>query len=131
MLRSVDRHIIRVPNLQSAVRYYGDVLGLRLLRLGKNIASFGLSDDGTELILHADPDQPDDAIYYLVDDVRDLYARRKALKLNFVSPPSPASRGYRAVVKDPFGHVWLLLDRSNEREASSAIEDAKAPGALF
>jgi hypothetical protein len=44
----------------------------------------------------------------------------------------PVSRGYRAAVKDPFGLVLLLLDRSTEAAAGAAtIEDAKAPGALF
>jgi hypothetical protein len=84
-------------------------------------------------VLHADPDLPDEAVYYLVDDVRDLYARREELKLQFVSRPAPVSRGYRAVVKDPFGHVLQLLDRSSESESKSAstIEDAKSSGALF
>jgi hypothetical protein len=104
---------------------------MRLLRHEARVASFRLNDDSTELVLHADPDQPEDAIYYLVDDVRDLYRRREELKLAFVSPPAQASRGYRAVVKDPFGHVMMLLDRTCESADSTAIEDGKAPGALF
>jgi catechol 2,3-dioxygenase-like lactoylglutathione lyase family enzyme len=128
MLRRIDRHIIRVPNLDSAVRYYRDVLGLALLRQEKHAASFRLADDSTELVLHADRDQPAEAIYYLVDDVRELHRRRDELKITFVSPPAQASRGFRAAVKDPFGHVWMLLDRTLD---SGGIEDAKAPGALF
>ena len=92
MLLRIDRHIIRVPNLDSAVRYYRDVLGLTLARQEKHVASFRLADDSSELILHADPDQPEDAIYYLVDDVRDIFHRREELKLAFVSPPAQASR---------------------------------------
>jgi catechol 2,3-dioxygenase-like lactoylglutathione lyase family enzyme len=137
VLRRIDRVIIRVPNLDSAVRYYREVLGLTVARQEKRVASLKLSDpNGGELVLHTDPDQPAESVYYLVDDVRDLYRRRSALKLTFVSPPAQASRGYRAVVKDPFGHVLMLLDRTGEKsgassESAATIEDATTPAALF
>ena len=131
MLRNVDRILLRVPQLESAVRYYQDVLGLKLLRQNPTIANFQLSDSHTELVLHTDPDLPAEAVYYLVDDVRDLYRRRDALKLNFVSAPAAVSRGYRATARDPFGNVLLLLDRQSDRPGDKTIEDAKPPGALF
>ena len=49
-------------------------------RQDARVASFRLSDDDSELVLHNDPDLPAEATYYLVDDVRDLYRRREALK---------------------------------------------------
>jgi predicted enzyme related to lactoylglutathione lyase len=143
MLKRVDRVLLRVPQLESAVGYYRDVLGLTPAssKKGAKVASFKLGDGGTELVLHADPDLPAEATYFLVDDVRDLYARRAELKLNFNAPPVAVSRGYRATVKDPFGNVLLLLDRTAERSggggASAAggetVEDAKpaGTGALF
>src|SRR5256885_11916606 len=79
MLRNVDRLLLRVPQLQCAVRYYQDVLGLKLLRQNPTIANFQLSDCHTELVLHTDPDLPAEAVYYLVDDVRD---NRKSTRLN-------------------------------------------------
>src|SRR5215218_3077851 len=132
MIRKVDRVILRVPSLEPAVRYYERTLGLKLVRQDTRIASFRLSDD-SELVLHSDPDLPDEATYYLVDDVRDLYRRREALKLKFTSPPSPVSRGYKAAVRDPFGTVLLLLDRQTESTSSpsTVVEDAKSPGTLF
>jgi hypothetical protein len=85
------------------------------------------------LVLHNDADLPDQATYYLVDDVKDLFRRRDELRLKFAGPPQPVSRGFRATVKDPFGNVLLLLDRSAEGSGAKAelVEDAKAPGALF
>ena len=129
MLRKIDRLILRVPSLPAAVNYYRDVLGLKLFRQEARVVSFRLADGATELVLHADPDLPAEAAYFLVDDVRDLYRKRAALKLTFSGPPSPAARGFRAAVKDPFGNVLLLLDRSTESAGGSAattIEDAKA-----
>jgi len=135
MIRKVDRVILRVPSIEAAVRYYQGTLGLKLVRQDARIASFRLADDDSELVLHADPDLPAEATYYLVDDVRDLYRRREALKLKFTSPPAPVSRGYKAAVRDPFGTVLLLLDRKAQGESSansSVIEDGKPPaGTLF
>ena len=93
------------------------------------MASLKFPDSDTELILHVDPDLPAEATYYRVDDVRDFYTRRAELKMTFVSPPSQASRGWRATVKDPFGNVMLIIDRSADHPV--AIEDAKPAGSLF
>jgi predicted enzyme related to lactoylglutathione lyase len=137
MLQRVDRVLLRVPQLESAAKYYRDVLGLTPSpRKGGNVAAFQLGDSGTELVLHADADLPAEATYFLVDDVRALYDRRAELKLKFAAPPAPVSRGFRATVKDPFGNVLLLLDRSTERgggagtgDGGGAVEDGKAAGA--
>jgi catechol 2,3-dioxygenase-like lactoylglutathione lyase family enzyme len=140
MLQRVDRILLRVPQLDGAVKYYRDVLGLPLVRKSGNVASFHLSAaHDTELVLHTDADLPAEATYFLVDDVRELYRRRGELKLKFTGPPQPVSRGYRATVKDPFDNVLLLLDRTGERKSSTdgrggsadVIEDAKPPGGLF
>ncbi len=131
MLRKIDRVMFRVPSLPAAVAYYRDVLGMKLVRQDSRVANFKLSEDSAELVLHNDPDLPGEAVYYLVDSVRDLYKRREELKLTFTAAPAAVSRGYRAAVRDPFGTVLLLLDRSTESAGASAIEDAKTPGALF
>jgi catechol 2,3-dioxygenase-like lactoylglutathione lyase family enzyme len=131
MLRKIDRVMFRVPSLPAAIAYYRDVLGMKLVRQDGRVANFKLSEDSGELVLHNDPDLPAEAVYYLVDDVRDLYKRREQLKLTFTAAPAAVSRGYRAAVRDPFGTVLLLLDRSTESAGASAIEDAKTPGALF
>ena len=131
MLLRIDRILVRVPGLESAVRYYRDVLKLTLIKQDARLASFRLADGETELVIHDDADLPAEAIYYLVDDVRDLYAHRAELKLKFVSPPSPIARGFRATVKDAFGTVRFLLDRTTEASAGTTVEDAQPAGALF
>jgi hypothetical protein len=129
MLRKIDRILIRVPQLSGAVKYYRDVLGLTLVREDSRLAALRMPDDATELVLHSDPDLPAEGIYFLVDDVRDMYRRRDELKLKFANPPSQVARGYTATVKDPFGTVLQLLDRSGESAAS--VEDAKPSATLF
>jgi catechol 2,3-dioxygenase-like lactoylglutathione lyase family enzyme len=138
MLQRVDRILLRVPALESAVRYYRDVLGMKLSKQEKTVASFCLGEEASELVLHVDPDLPGEAIYFRVDDVRAMYRDRAKLKLTFNSPPVQVSRGYRATAKDPFGTVLLLLDRTadglsaaGQSSAPGAIETAKLAGSLF
>jgi catechol 2,3-dioxygenase-like lactoylglutathione lyase family enzyme len=131
MLRRIDRIVLRVQHLPSAVRYYRDVLGLKLLKEDLRIASLKLADSETELVLHNDPDLPAEATYYLVDDVKAIYEKRADLKLQFMQPPAKIARGYRATIRDPFGNVMLIVDRSAESSGSAVIEDAKPAGALF
>jgi glyoxalase/bleomycin resistance protein/dioxygenase superfamily protein len=128
MLRKIDRVILRVPSVAGAAPFYRDVLKLAPLRLETHVAGFALPDGG-ELILIDDPDQPFEQVYFLVDDVRGLYARREELKLHFLHPPRPSARGFRATVKDPFGTVLLIVDRT--AEGSGAMEDAAAGEGLF
>lgn len=132
MLKRIDRIILFVQNVPAAVSYYRDTLGLRLHRAAPNLASFFLADGETELVLHSDADQPYEQTYYLVDDVRDLYRRRDALKLKFAQRPTAASHGYRAAVKDAMGNVLLLIDRTLSRGAPASVETAQPiPGGLF
>jgi catechol 2,3-dioxygenase-like lactoylglutathione lyase family enzyme len=131
MFLRLDRILLRVSHLQSAIRFYHDVLNLTLVKEDARIAAFRLDDGQTELVLHCDDDLPAEANYFLVADVRDLYRRRDELKLTFLQSPSAVARGYRAAIRDPSGNALLIVDRTNEPGANTVIEDARAPGALF
>lgn len=129
MFKRIDRILIRVPSLSGAVHFYTQTLGMRLLKQDSRLASLAFADSDTELVLHTDADLPAEATYYLVDNVREMHARRADLNLTFVSPPTPASRGWRATIKDPFGTVLLIIDRTGG--SAEVVEDAKPPGSLF
>ena len=121
--------VLRVAGLPAAVKFYREVMGLELIHESAHFATLRFAEDKTELVLHNDPDQPAEAVYWLVDDVRAIYQQRAEHKLIFLSPPTQAARGFRAAVKDPFGTVLFLIDRSLDSEGQ--VEDAKAPGQLF
>ena len=129
MLRRLDRYVLRVTSLPAATRYYRDVMGLHVIHETANVVTLKLPADSTELILHNDPDQPAEAAFWLVDDVDDLYQRKAELRLTFLSPPQQASRGKRATVKDPFGTILHLLDRTAGQ--ASRTEDARVTGGLI
>ncbi len=129
MLLRIDRVMLRVPNVGAAVKYYCDVMGMKLVKEQKGAAALRFAQGEGEMLLHDDPDLPTGEIYYLVDDVRALFEKRAELKLNFVQPPKVAGRGYRAAIRDPYGNVMIIVDRTSG--GGQAVEDGKAPGALF
>lgn len=133
MIRRIDRIVLRVPALKPAVRFYREAMGLVLLKEDARLASLRMPDGETELVLHADPDLPAEAVYYLVDDVRGLHARREELGIQFTQSPVAVARGYRAAIRDPFGNILLIVDRTLERSATAtaAIEHASPAGTLF
>ena len=123
-----DRILLRVPSLPGMTTYCRDTLGPKAPSPKKGrAASFLLSEElrQSELVLHTTPDRPGEEIFYLVEDVRAIHRDREKLRLKFVTPPQRATRGYRATVRDPFGNVLQLIDRSGGAE-SPQIEDAKS-----
>lgn len=131
MLDGVDRILLRVGSVEGATTYYRDVLGMKLLRAERGIAAFELAG-GIELVLHDSPDLPSQGVYFRTQSVDAIYDQREKLKLKFTSSPRTVSKGKAATVKDPFGNVLLLLDRTKEAGAEHVIESAApADGALF
>jgi hypothetical protein len=102
---------------------------MTLLREDTHVATLRLNDGSAELVLHDDPDLPAEGVYFLVEDVRALHARRDELRLSFIHPPTRTARGWRAAVKDPFGTVLHVVDRS--AAGADAPEDIRAAGMLF
>src|SRR4029079_4818220 len=92
---------------------------MTVMREDARLATLQMPSDVTEFVLHCDPDLPEVGIYFLVNDVRDVYRRRDELKLNFLSPPAQVFRRYVDSVKDPFGTILQLLDRTGGSSASS------------
>jgi len=131
MLQGIDRVVIRVPAVAAAVVYYRDVLGMRLVRHEKSLAAFELSGNA-ELVLHESPDLPEMGVYFRVSDVAEIFKQREQLRLKFPGVPKTSGRGRTAVVKDPFGTVLMLLDRSREQASAGAIDTGSpAAGSLF
>jgi predicted enzyme related to lactoylglutathione lyase len=131
MFRRPDRILLRVPALAPAVKFYR-ALGLEFVRQDARLACLRFAEGDVELVLHTDDDLPADGVYYLVTDVRALYGRRVELGITFTSPPAPATRGYRATIRDPFGNPLAIVDRTLEAAAAPAVvEDGRPAGGLF
>jgi catechol 2,3-dioxygenase-like lactoylglutathione lyase family enzyme len=130
MLLRIDRVMLRVPNVEAAAKYYCDVLGMKIARQQKDRASLKFAEGQSELLLHNDEALPSGEVYYLVENVRDLFERKAELKLQFTQKPQQAGKGYRATIRDPYGNTMILIDRTSAG-GEAALEDGKTPGALF
>jgi catechol 2,3-dioxygenase-like lactoylglutathione lyase family enzyme len=130
VLKCVDRILLRVPNVAAATRFYTETLGLRVDRKQDAAAAMKFQEGDTELILHDDSRRGDVEIVFGVDDVRAMYQLRTDLNLNFVSPPVQAGQGYRATIRDPFGNVLVIVDRTLDSSRDDVVP-LNVEGALF
>jgi lactoylglutathione lyase len=116
MLRQVDCVMLRVAELDSAVAFYRDVMGLAPLWRAGDMAGLGFPDviargeSMPEMVLHTNPRIPPVDINYKVDDVVAEVARLQAAGCRVVAGPFPIAIGNCAVVMDPFENILTLVD---------------------
>ena len=111
MLKKIDCVLLKVSNLQTAADLYVKTFGLKKLWSDGKQIGLGLSDSDTEIVLHADASIPSDVdVNYLVENVRDAVALLAAKDFQILRAPFDITIGMCAVLKDPIGHVWSILD---------------------
>ena len=123
MLKKIDCILLKVPDLKKASKFYCETLGL--LELWQDERQIGLGMPGTdaEIVLHTDeriPTQVD--VNYLVDDV--VIAVQKLIESGFeiLVLPFDIVIGKCAVVKDPIGNTWSILDMTKGPRKSRASD---------
>jgi predicted enzyme related to lactoylglutathione lyase len=116
MLKSVDCVMFKVKDVDAAIAFYRDVMGLTPLWHDGEMAGLGfpaLMDRGvlTEIVLHNDPNIPVKVdVNYLVEDVPAALAKLTAEGCQVVAGPFPIAIGNCAVVRDPFDTLLTLVD---------------------
>ena len=119
-LSSLLQIAVRVHNVDRAVAFYRDVLGLPFLFRAGNLAFFDL--DGVRLLL----DIPEDAggefdhagsiLYFRVPDVPAAHASLKARGVEFVSDP-------HIVHRDDRHELWMAFFRDGEDNVHALSEE--------
>lgn len=122
MLRRPDCLLIRVENLMSATTYWRDSLGAVLVEQNARSSRFELEDQFS-IVLHDDNSLPEQAWYLRVDSVCNWHERRDELRLSFITPPARGSRGWHAVVRDPFGAVLHITDVELDEDAAPSVRE--------
>lgn len=132
MLRQFDRLLLRVESLPAAAKFWRETYGATVSREDRQAVCIDLPGGG-EVILHSDPNLPEQAVYLLVDDVRQMHRDRATLRLKFTAPPARGSRGYFATIRDPFGVMLQITDRTLDAasEPSAAETFDAGGGSLF
>lgn len=112
LLQKVDAVMVRVPDLDQGLAFYGDKLGHKLRWRSETAAGLSMGTEGTELVLSTSMGPETDL---LVHSAADAVVRFVAAGGTIVSEPDDIPVGKVAVVKDPFGNQLILLDLSKGR----------------
>jgi methylmalonyl-CoA/ethylmalonyl-CoA epimerase len=120
-IERIGQVAIPVDDLERAVAFYSDVLGLRLLfRAPPGLAFFDCG--GVRLMLSrpegADAPARAGILYYLVADIRAAHAALVARGVGFVQPPHPVAR-----LADH--ELWLALCHDSEDNLLALMSEVR------
>jgi lactoylglutathione lyase len=116
MLLRIDCVMFRVEDIDPAVDFYREVMGLVPRWREGNMAGLDFPrTPGTELVLHTDPDIPTVDVNYAVEDVAAALPTLVGAGCRVVAGPFPIAIGNCAVVTDPFGNSLTLVDMTKGR----------------
>jgi predicted enzyme related to lactoylglutathione lyase len=111
VLRKIDCLMVRVDDVQAAASYYARVFGLIPQWSGEGAIGLRLSDSDTEVVVHSDPNIPGPVeAQYLVDDVATSVEGFSAQGCQTLVAPFDITIGKCAVIEDPFGVRFCILD---------------------
>ncbi|MFI7061418.1 VOC family protein [Kribbella sp. NPDC050124] len=111
LLRAVDAVTVRVPDLDSGLAFYRDVLGHELVWRNDEIGQAGLRlpDSDTEIVLATDLDYAPSWLVTSADEAAEQIVSRGG---RLVTAAFDIPVGRCAVVADPFGNPLVVLDLS-------------------
>ena len=114
VLHSLDAVTIRVPDLDSGLRFYRDALGHDLKWRNDEIGQAGLKLPGsdTEIVLST---QLEYAPNWLVDSAEEAARVIVQSGGTMIAGPLEIPVGQVAIVADPFGNALILVDLSKGR----------------
>jgi predicted enzyme related to lactoylglutathione lyase len=115
-MNSYDNFFLPVDDLESAVKYYSETLGLSIKFdfSNKGMVAFNVGNEEPAIILkdvkmHKDV-KP--TIWFVVDDVMAEYTRLLAKGVNFISEPFNIGTGRSVEFEDDFGNRLGITDYS-------------------
>ena len=120
MLQRIDCVMFRVDDIEAALAFYRDVMGLVPRWREGNMAGLDFpSTPGTELVLHTDPSLPEVDVNYEVEDVAAALPTMVEAGCRVVAGPFPIAIGNCAVVTDPFDNSLTLVDMTKGRRPAN------------
>lgn len=102
----------RVKDLDQSVKFYTDVLGLKVRWTDKNRQMTGLcfAEYDTEIVLTSDLNMPDFDLVYLVENVAKFCTEYKNLGYKVQTEPFDVRCGKYAVIEDIDDHLLPIID---------------------
>ncbi len=119
-LGPIGQIAVNAHDLERAIRFYRDTLGMRLLCQVPQMAFFDCGGIRLMLGLASEPafDHPASIIYYRVDDIRLAHRTLARLGATFTSPP-------HFVAKLPDHDLWLAFLQDSEGNVLALMSEVR------
>lgn len=111
-LRKIDCVMHYAEDIDASLEFYTNILGLNLLWKDEKFKMAGLKlpETDAEIVLHQEPDIPQNEIHYLVDDVAEFCIEYKSTGGKIYTEPFEIRTGKCAVISDNEGNGISILD---------------------
>lgn len=113
-MKSYDNFFLPVDDMEGAMKYYGETLGLKLKFnfADKGMVAFHVGDEEPAIILKDTSKFPNmkPTIWFVVDDVMAEYDKLKANGVTFLSEPFHIGTGTSVEFEDQFGNRLGITD---------------------
>ena len=113
----VDNIFLPVADLDRAVEFYRDVLGLPLTRrfdaIGTALFAIGPETPGLGVGVSAQSPGPSNKVWLEVSDARETARELVAAGVTALAPPFEIPTGWVVEVRDPWGNIIGFTDYSN------------------
>ena len=110
LIHKIDCVQFYVPNLDVGIAFYCDQLGHELKWRMEKSAGLGLPESDTEIMLQTERQELE--VDMLVDSADAAVVRFEQAGGKIIVPPFDIQVGRCAVVEDPWGNRFVLLDTS-------------------
>jgi predicted enzyme related to lactoylglutathione lyase len=108
LIEKIDCIRIPVDNLEKGLEFYSEKLGHELIWKTETAAGLALADDKSEIVLYTEPKGLE--IDFKVKDVEEELKKFVEAGGKVVTGPFEIQIGNCAVVEDPWGNQYILLD---------------------
>ena len=108
LFKNIDCLELYVSDLQKGIEFYCDNLGLRILWKTDTMVGLGMANDIAEIVIQNERKQQD--VDIKVDSVIEAVEKIKEAGGEIVYGPFEIKIGKCAVVKDPWGNKYVILD---------------------
>lgn len=109
-LKKIDAVLHRVGNLDEAIKFYVEVLGLKLGWRDESKAGMLFPDNDSELVLHTDENLPNPNVSFQVEKVEAFVEEFRGKGYKVLVEPFDIRCGRCAVLSDPYGNGIEVMD---------------------
>ena len=109
-LKKIDAVLNRVGDIDEAIRFYVDVLGLRLGWRDESMAGMLFTCNDSELVLHTNDSLPNPNVSFQVENVEEFIEKYRKKGYRVLVEPFDIRCGKCAEVSDPYGNNIEVMD---------------------